>query len=75
MAYTADQLRAKIAALEAALDRHVLQVDYVDRSVRYRSFQEIREAIDYYKTQLSEVLATESGRTRKQFRGYATKGL
>ncbi len=71
MAYTQAQLEAKIAALETAFDRQQLSVDFADRRVTYRSFDEIEQAINYYKRLLAELGV---GRSRQSY-AVASKGF
>ena len=63
-------LTAKITALEAALDRHELEVEFADRRVRYRPTAEIISQIDYYRTQLRDSYSRP-----RQFLGVAGRGL
>jgi len=71
VAYTQAQLEAKIAALEGAFDRQQLSVDFADRRVTYRSFDEIEQAINYYKRLLGELGV---GRPRQMY-GVTSKGF
>lgn len=63
-------LQARITALELALDRHELEVEFADRRVRYASTSEILDRIDYYQKQLRNI----QGRPR-QFSSVSGKGL
>lgn len=72
MAYTQTELEAKITALETALARGVTRVDYSDRSVTYRSVQELQNSLSYFQRLLSQVLGT--GRS-KQTVAVASKGF
>lgn len=71
MAYTQEQLESKIAALESALDRHSLTVEYADRRLTYVSTTEIIDRINYYKRLLAELSV---GRPRQSY-GVASKGF
>jgi len=53
MAATASELQSKIDALELALTRNERSVQFADRAVTYRSFEEIRSQISYFQTQLN----------------------
>lgn len=53
MAATAEELQAKITALETALERSERSVQFADRAVTYRSFEEIRSQITYFQNQLN----------------------
>jgi hypothetical protein len=73
MAYTADELNAKIKALEDVLASGALVVRYSDgRSVTYRSTTEIEDQIKYFRGLLANL--TTPPRSR-QLAGYASKGL
>lgn len=63
-------LLARIAALEAAFDRHELEVEFADRRVRYASFDEISSRISYLKQQLAA-----ANQRPRQFVGVAGKGV
>lgn len=52
MAYTKTQIQAKIEALELALTSRSKTVQYADRSVTYRDFNEIAQQIDYWRAKL-----------------------
>ena len=52
MASTAEDLNARIAALEQALAKGERQVTFGDRSVTYNDSQEIVDRIAYFRTQL-----------------------
>ena len=73
MAYTEDQLREHIAALETALLRNEVEVTFADRTVRYRSTSDIQKALTYFQGLLRDALGTSGA--PKQFRAYAGKGL
>lgn len=72
MAYTQAQLETKIGALETALARGELRVDFADRSVTYRSVAEIQNALSYFQRLLSQL--TSTGRS-KQTIAVASKGF
>lgn len=77
MAYTQAELEAKIIALETALARGELRVDFSDRSVTYRSTAELTTAIEYFKKLLSDMLAEASpgSRRSRQTLGVASRGF
>jgi len=68
--YTATELQAKITALEAAFERHERSVQFADRVVTYRSFEEIRDQIAYFQTQLNALQSRP-----KQAFGVTSKGF
>lgn len=70
--YTEAEIREKIQALESALDNHEQSVQFADRLVTYKSFDEIRNALEYWKRLLRQKAG--AGR-RNQSRAYATKGF
>jgi hypothetical protein len=71
VAYTADELTVTITRLEGALVRGELEVQFADRSVRYKSSSEILTALDYFK----RLLALAAGGRAKQSVGVTWKGL
>lgn len=73
MAYTQAELETKIASLETALGRGELRVDFADRSVTYRSVDEIVSAITYFKSLLAPLTAA-TNRSRQSF-GVASRGF
>lgn len=77
MAYTQAELEAKIAALETTLARGELRVDFSDRSVTYRSIDELTKALEYFKRLLSDLLAAASpgSRRSRQTLGVASRGF
>lgn len=77
MAYTQAELEAKIAALETTLARGELRVDFSDRSVTYRSTDDLTAAIEYFKKLLSDMLAEASpgSRRSRQTLGVASRGF
>jgi hypothetical protein len=52
VAYTTEQLESKIEALEGALSRQSKTVQYADRAVTYKSFEEIMQMIAYWERKL-----------------------
>jgi len=52
VAYSTAQLEAKIAALEGALSRQSKTVQFADRAVTYKSFDEIMQMIAYWERKL-----------------------
>lgn len=70
MAYTEAQIESKIAALEVALDRHEQAVAKGDRSVSYKSVEEVERSLAYWKG----LLRSAQGRGKQSF-GYAEKGF
>lgn len=70
MAYTEADLLARITALETAFDRHERTVKFADREVTYSSASEIKERINYFKTELRGLR-----RGGRQFRLVGDKGL
>lgn len=73
MAYTSAELDAKIVALETALSRGELRVDFADRSVTYRSVTETVQALEYFKGLLTNLTAS-TNRSRQSF-GVAARGF
>lgn len=72
VAYTQVEIEAKLLAIETALARGELRVDFADRSVTYRSTTELISAADYFKRLLTQVVpATRS----RQTIAVASKGL
>lgn len=51
-ALTPAQVEAKIAALELAFDRQSRTVQYADRAVTYKDFDEILKQIQYWRSKL-----------------------
>lgn len=70
MAYTEAQLQEQITALESALARGERNVTFKDRSVTYRSTQELREALSYFSGLLNQLQARP-----RQSLGVASKGF
>lgn len=54
MAITQSDLQEKLDAIECALYEGVLEVQYSDKKVRYRSFDEMKKTIDLIKSQLGK---------------------
>lgn len=52
MGLTKDELTEKLRAIEDAFFEGVLEVQYGDKKVRYRSFDEMKRIIDLLKSQL-----------------------
>ncbi len=75
--YTEAELEANIRALETALARGELRVDFADRSVTYRSTADLTSAIGYFKGLLGDLQAeTNPGSRRsRQLLGVASRGL
>lgn len=71
MAYVQSEVEAKIAALESALGRGEMRVDFADRSVTYRSVQDLTDALAYFKRILAEILATANPGTVRSRQSYA----
>lgn len=70
MAYVQSEVEAKIAALESALARGEMRVDFADRSVTYRSVKDLTDALAYFTRILSELLASANPgnvRSRQSF--------
>jgi len=74
VAYTEAELNAKILALETTLARGELRVDFADRSVTYRSIDEIVKSLEYFQ-RLLVPLAAATSRPVRQFFGVASRGL
>lgn len=72
MAYSQVQLEASIAALETALARGELTVEYSDRRVTYRSVDELKNGIRYFQRLLGAVKGTARP---KQTLAVASKGF
>ena len=72
MAYTQVEIETKIAALEDAFARQTLTVEFADRRVTYRSFNEIEQAINYWQRKLD--LIASNGRSKQSY-GVAAKGF
>lgn len=70
MAYTQAEIQASITALELALARHELTVEYSDRRVTYASTDDILARIRYWRG----LLGGATGRP-KQTRLVGSKGL
>lgn len=72
MPLTDEQVAAAITAIQSALARGELTVEYQDRRVTYRSVDELRNALDYF-----EVLSADASGTRrpKQSFAVASKGF
>lgn len=68
---TQSELESAIAAIERTLAMGQLRVDFADRSVTYRSTDDLLKALDYFKQQLAVLV---SGRS-KQTVLVASKGL
>lgn len=47
--YTLAEVDAKLAAIETAMARGESRVDFADRSVTYRSMDDLKSAADYFK--------------------------
>lgn len=60
--YTQAELEAKIAAIETAMARGELRVDFADRSVTYRSTAELITASDYFKRLLTQLVTPTRSR-------------
>lgn len=77
MAYTEAGLLANITALETALARGELRVDFADRSVTYKSSTDIEAGINYFKRLLSDLQAelNPSSRRSRQLFAVASRGL
>ena len=71
MAYTAEQLEARITTLENAIARGERSVQFSDRSVTYKSMKELTEAVAYFRRQL----VTLNGGRSKQRRLVASNGF
>lgn len=72
VAYTQVEIEAKLLAIETALARGELRVDFADRSVTYRSTTELKSAADYFKRLLTQVVPPTRSR---QTIAVASKGL
>lgn len=70
--YDATTVKANIARLEVALSRGELTVEYSDRRVTYRSVEELRSALAYWKAILADV---EGDQRPKQSFAVASKGF
>lgn len=70
MAYTEAQLQEQITTLETALARGERSVTFADRSVTYRSTQELRDALSYFSGLLNQL----QSRSRQSL-GVASKGF
>lgn len=62
VAYTQAELEAKVAAIETAMARGELRVDFADRSVTYRSTAELITASDYFKRLLTQIVTPTRSR-------------
>lgn len=71
VAYTVDGCTANITALETALARNTLTVEYADRRTTYRSTDDILKAINYWRNIRDGLL---TGRSRQAL-GVASKGF
>lgn len=60
MAYVQSEVEAKIAALESALARGEMRVDFADRSVTYRSVQDLTSALAYFNRILVDLYGAET---------------
>ena len=68
MAYVQAEVEAKVALLETALARGELRVDFADRSVTYRSVDELKKALSYFQDILAGLAAAAgTGRPRQLF--------
>jgi hypothetical protein len=63
VAYTEEQLRARIETLESGLLQIAKGVTFADRGVQYNSAAELIERIDYFKRLLAELAPTRSKQT------------
>lgn len=77
MVYTEAALEANITALETALARGELRVDFADRSVTYRATSDLTTAIGYFKGLLADLQAetTPGSRRSRQLLGVGSRGL
>lgn len=58
MSLSKEELEEKLEALQCALYEGVLEVEYSDKKVRYRSFDEMNKIIDKIKTDLGLIKKT-----------------
>jgi hypothetical protein len=74
--YTADELRDRIRTLEDGLLQVAKGVQFADRGVTYNSAAEIRERIDYFSGQLTQLTSGASVVPRsKQTLGVSRNGF
>lgn len=62
MAHTEAELNAKIAAIENAMARGELSVEYADRRVTYRSTSDLQSAADYFRRLLAQIVTPTRNR-------------
>jgi hypothetical protein len=70
VAYTVEQIEAKIATLETGLVQVARGVTFADRGVTYKSPDELEQAIAYWQRKLAEA----SGTTRRAKQTYMVGG-
>jgi hypothetical protein len=75
VAYTQEQLESKIIALETAMSRGELTVEYSDRRVTYVNTEELKERIWYFTKLLNELTGTAGTPRPKQSFAVAGKGF
>lgn len=55
MQLNAEQIQAQINALECAMGRNVLSVQFADERVQYRSVQEMIAQLEYLRGRLTKI--------------------
>lgn len=75
MPYVQAEVEAKIALLETALARGELRVDFADRSVTYRSVQDLTSALSYFQSVLGGLAAAAGAARPRQLFAVASNGF